>query len=76
MVRAFEYARLLRTAADRCLARSIALAGCLAAIGDRCHVVLGVTCPPFSAHCWAQQGDTVLNDTLEEVQRYTPILVV
>ncbi len=76
MVRAFENARLLRTAADRCLARSIALAGCLAAKGDRSMVVLGVTSPPFSAHCWVQQGEFVLNDTIEEVQRYTPILVV
>lgn len=76
VVRAFEHARLLRSAADRCLARSVALAGCLAASGDECHVVLGVTSPPFSAHCWAQKGDLVLNDSLEEVQRYTPILVV
>lgn len=76
MVRAFEQARLLRSAADRCLARSIALAGCLTAGHDACHVVLGVTSLPFSAHCWAQKGEVVLNDTFEEVQRYTPILVV
>jgi hypothetical protein len=76
MVRAFENARLLRTAADRCLGRSIALAGCLAASADSCMVVLGVTLAPFTAHCWAQKGDVVLNDTLEEVLRYTPILVV
>ena len=75
MVRAFEQARLLRSAADRCLTRSIALAGCLAATGDECYAVLGVTALPFSAHCWAQQGDTVLNDSFEEVLRYTPILV-
>lgn len=76
IVRAFEQARLLRSAADRCLARSIALAGCLTAGHEACHVVLGVTSLPFSAHCWAQKGDVVLNDTLDEVQRYTPILVV
>ena len=75
-IRAFEYSKLLRTAADRCLARSIALAGCLAATGDQCQVVLGVTSLPFSAHCWAQKGDVVLNDTHEEVLRYTPILVI
>lgn len=76
MVRAFEQAKLLRTAADRCLPRSIALAGCLAAVDDPCHVILGVTSPPFGAHCWVQKGDVVLNDSHEEVQRYTPILVV
>lgn len=75
-VRAFEHARLLRTAAERCLPRSIALALCLASRGDRSHVVLGVRVSPFGAHSWAQQGDTVLNDSLEEVNRYHPILVV
>ncbi|HCY01912.1 MAG TPA: lasso peptide biosynthesis B2 protein, partial [Erythrobacter sp.] len=31
---------------------------------------------PFGAHCWVQHGEAVLNDTAEEVLRYTPILVV
>ncbi|MGB5779082.1 MAG: lasso peptide biosynthesis B2 protein [Allopontixanthobacter sediminis] len=73
---AFEDARLLRTAADRCLSRSIALAACLAGHGDRARIVLGVHSPPFAAHCWTQHGDTVLNDSVEEVLRYQPILVV
>lgn len=76
IIRAFEHARLLRSAKDRCLSRSIAMAGCLAASGDRSHVVFGITIAPFTAHCWVQQGDTVLSESLEEVQRYTPILVV
>lgn len=75
-VRAFEHARLLRTAADRCLPRSIALALCLAARGCRAQVVIGVKLAPFAAHCWAQSGDEVLNDTAAEVRRYTPIMVV
>lgn len=75
-VRAFEQARLLRTAADRCLPRSIALALALAGRGVRVHTVLGVKLAPFAAHCWVQAGDEVLNDTLEEVLRYQPILVV
>ncbi|MBU2588551.1 MAG: lasso peptide biosynthesis B2 protein [Alphaproteobacteria bacterium] len=49
-IRAFEYARLLRSAADRCLPRSIALALCLAARGVRAHVVIGVKLAPFGAH--------------------------
>jgi hypothetical protein len=73
---AFEQARLLRTAADRCLSRSMALAACLAAHGDRTRIVLGVHSPPFAAHCWVQHGDSVLNDSVEEVLRYQPILVV
>lgn len=76
VIAAFEQARLLRTAADRCLARSLALALRLAARGETAHVVLGVRLAPFGAHCWAQQGDVVLSDSVEEVTRYTPILVV
>ena len=75
-VQAFEHSRLLRSAADRCLPRSIALSISLAARGCRTHVVLGVKLAPFAAHCWVQSASEVLNDSLEEVQRYTPILVV
>lgn len=76
MLRAFDQARLIRTAADRCLARSIALSICLAASGDRSRIVMGVRSPPFGAHCWTQKDRIFLNDSLEEVLRYQPILVV
>lgn len=76
MIRAFEHARLLRTAADRCLPRSVALAICLASDGVRTNVVFGVKLAPFGAHCWTQQGTDVLNDSVEEVLRYRPILVI
>lgn len=75
-VQAFEQARILRTAADRCLPRSIALALRLARYGAGANVVIGVRSDPFGAHCWAQVGDAVLNDSPEEVLRYTPILIV
>jgi hypothetical protein len=76
LIEGFDHARLIRSSVDRCLPRSIALALGLARLGDRCNIVLGVTAAPFTAHCWAQQGDVVLNDTIEEVLRCTPILVV
>lgn len=75
-VRAFEHARLLRSAADRCLPRSIALTLRLARLGHRAHCVIGVKDHPFAAHAWVQSGETVLSDSLEEVRRYTPILVI
>ena len=75
-IRGFEHARLLRTAAERCLARSIALSLCLASQGVHAHVVLGVRLAPFGAHCWAQAGDEILNDSVEEVLRYKPILFI
>lgn len=75
-VRAFEQAKLLRSAKGQCLPRSLALALCLARCGDRPHVVLGVHLRPFKAHCWVQSGDAVLNDSAEEVLRYQPILII
>lgn len=75
-IRAFEQAKLLRSAADRCLPRSIALGLCLARRQFRAHIVLAVKLAPFAAHCWLQTGDEVLNDEVEEVLRYSPILVV
>ena len=36
--------------------------------------VFGVVADPFSAHCWLQQGDVVLNDTVETVAKFTPIM--
>lgn len=75
-VRAFEQAKLLRSAEGQCLPRSLALALCLARCGDRPHLVLGVHLRPFKAHCWVQSGDAVLNDSAEEVLRYQPILII
>lgn len=76
IIRAFEQARLLRSAADRCLPRSLALCLCLAARHLPANLVFGVKLAPFGAHCWVQAGDCVLNDTVEEVRRYSPILIV
>ncbi len=75
-IRAFEHAKLLRSTKDRCLPRSIALALHLSRRGCRPFVVLGVKFAPFAAHCWTQLGDEIVNDEVEEVLRYTPILVL
>ena len=75
-VRAFEHARMLRTAADRCLPRSIALALRLVRHGFAAQLVIGVRTNPFGAHSWTQHEGAVLNDSVEEVLRFTPILIV
>jgi Transglutaminase-like superfamily len=75
-ISAFQHSKLIRTAADRCLPRSIALALCLAARRVRAHVVIGVRIEPFGAHCWVQAGNEVLNESVEEVLLYTPILAI
>jgi len=75
-IAAFSHSRLIRTAADRCLPRSIALALCLIAKGVRAQVVIGVKLRPFGAHCWLQAEGQTLNESVAEVHRYQPILVI
>ncbi|MEX2495103.1 MAG: lasso peptide biosynthesis B2 protein [Woeseia sp.] len=36
--------------------------------------VFGVTGEPFTAHCWVQDGKYVLNDSVDFVRRFTPIM--
>jgi hypothetical protein len=61
---------------NRCLQRSIALFEFLSQGGTSPDLVIGVRMQPFAAHAWVQIGDMVLNDHLDEVLLYTPILVV
>ncbi len=75
-ISAFGQSRLIRSAADRCLARSIALAICLAARGFRAEVFIGVKLAPFGAHCWVQAGEEILNDSVEEAMRYKIIVAI
>jgi hypothetical protein len=74
--RAFEVAKLFFGHADRCLPRSIALTEHLLGKGIGAELVLGVTAIPFAAHAWVQVDDVVLNDGVEEVCKYTPVLRV
>lgn len=73
---AFEAAGLVVTPLRNCLSRSLALAGTLRAGGHACELVIGVAINPFQAHAWVQAGDTLLNDRLERVRQFTPILAV
>jgi hypothetical protein len=59
-----------------CLIDSIALIGFLARRGLAARLVFAVTGTPFSAHCWAQAGALVLNDTVGNACAHTPIRVV
>ncbi|HEY9553143.1 lasso peptide biosynthesis B2 protein [Allosphingosinicella sp.] len=73
---AFDRLRLVATAHDRCLVRSIAAARRLIALGGRPDLVIGVKLQPFKAHCWVQHGPWLVNDRTEVVRDFTPILVV
>jgi hypothetical protein len=58
-----------------CLFHALALRIFLRRAGGRCDWVFGVRTWPFSAHCWLQSGDLVLNDVAERVGAYRPIMV-
>lgn len=72
----FRRARLYTPIEPCCLLDSLALAKFLARNGLYAHLVFGVTGDPFSAHCWLQVGTLVLNDSVGNVDTYTPIRVI
>jgi len=59
-----------------CLFDSLALLEFLAFYEQFPTWVFGVNGNPFAAHCWVQHGSVVLNDTIESVAGYTPIMAV
>lgn len=61
---------------DNCLVRSLSIARLLGARGLAIDLVFGVKLEPFAAHCWVQSGDVVVNDRLDNVRSFTPILVI
>jgi len=59
-----------------CLFDSLALVNYLASYRIFPDWVFGVRTDPFEAHCWVQHEDIVLNDTLDRINTFTPIMVV
>lgn len=57
-----------------CLSRSYHLRLYLRERGHDAAWVFGVRTWPFMAHCWLQAGDTVLDDDVERLVPYHPIL--
>ena len=76
IARAFDATRLWRWRADHCLTSSIAFIDIGLRLGFDAGLVFGVRSTPFAAHCWVQSGDVVLNDRIENVRPYTPILAI
>lgn len=72
----FRRARQYVPIETRCLIDSLSMARFLAKRGIYASVVIAVTNDPFSAHCWVQQGDLVLNDTAGNASAHTAIRVV
>lgn len=77
LVNAFRWQRLWTyTGTDQCLLDSLVLIDFLCRFNVAAILVLGVQSKPFGAHAWVQWQDKILNDTLEKVSRYTPILTL
>lgn len=74
--RQFARARRLVAIEPVCLLDSLSLLRFLSRRGLPAKLVFGVMPAPFSAHCWVQAGDIVLNETLSDAQAHTPIRVV
>lgn len=72
----FARSRLFVPYEKSCLLDSLALTSYMAAQGLSANIVFGVTNDPFSAHCWVQSGDLVLNDTVGNATAHTPIRVI
>lgn len=73
---AFARSALLRAKSKRCVSISLAAMRWFAARGSRADLVIGVKLHPFEAHCWVQIGDTLINDEVDAVRPFVPILVV
>lgn len=61
---------------DQCLPLSIAFKRLCLARRALTTLVIGVKLDPFVAHCWIQKDEYVVNDTLERVRLFTPILAI
>lgn len=60
----------------RCLVDSLSMVTFLARRNLHASIVFGVTSYPFTAHCWVQAGELILNDAIGNTRAYTPIRVI
>jgi hypothetical protein len=76
LMAAFEDLRGLYPRPYLCLFDSLALLEFLASYHSFPQIVFGIVADPFQAHCWLQEGNVLLNDDLERVGNYKPIVSV
>lgn len=76
LMAAFKDLRSLYPRPYLCLFDSLALLEFLASYRSFPRIVFGIVADPFQAHCWLQEGDVLLNDDLERVGKYKPIVSV
>lgn len=71
----FQTARLLTSTRDFCLPCSMMLTKFLRRRGFAAQLAIGVSGRPFAAHSWVQINDMVINDTVDNISRFTPIVI-
>ena len=67
---------LIFTSHDNCMFHSLALIEYLSHFNLYPCWVFGVKMGPFVAHCWVQNDDMTLNDSVDHVAAFTPIMAV
>jgi len=73
---AFEWTSRMIRSHDQCLARSLAATRRLTVLGVPAELVIGVRLRPFAAHSWTQVKHFLVNDHIDTVRTYTPILAI
>jgi hypothetical protein len=73
---AFDLSRMLLDSVDQCLPHALALAGALFRAGCAAEFVIAVRGRPFRAHSWVQANGVLLNDRLDRVRDFVPILAI
>jgi hypothetical protein len=76
LVAAFHRWACWTPAPAKCLIRSFMLLRLLRRHGFDARWVFAVRTWPFEAHCWLQAGPVVLDDAVERLTAYHPILAV
>jgi hypothetical protein len=71
---AIEWARLLFPFEAKCLPIAVATARMARSYGLKADVMVGVQALPLQAHAWAQIDDALINDFLDRVHRFKPIM--
>lgn len=71
----FTVRPFLRSWKDACLLDSLSLVTLLSMYDVHPSWVFGVRAQPFLAHCWIQLGNVVLNDTVDNVRQFKPIMI-
>ena len=73
---AFAATALWYNRTARCLSVSVATMHWLIARGCAATLVMGVKLHPFQAHCWVQVEGNLVNDDVDSVRPFVPIVVV